>query len=489
MLAPMGVSAHEKDADLDAASKRRGKRKELKEAQLEKKVKLAFDKEFAEAARQADKERRKESQKRRRDDTHAGSTPSPSKKICTEHPLEDGDDLEASQIVVHHEEEDGLPPDPVDVLCSYERKQGKKKSVPIWRKLEVVDYYEGLPASILQKEKATMAKFPETVKASGQVGRWQKAALKQNWRLLPIGFIEHAKESPNWVREGIPMPLPAQVSLPPPKGRKGGVFMPEKILIQFDRVLAARIHAIAGCPKKISEILRIKSVTDGLKSVAELYNARVDFLNKDIAKANAKVKLAFDNDEISANEALKQYIMEHPKATETPSRVLVDSFLSRFKWQKLKFNVPSGYLPLAHPRVTKWLSMYKSMMKEKKVHPLLRLNLDQIWRLRFRGSKETLHKGEDDVGKYSAKRLTKKQQNALASTWAQWAKNVVSEVDSVDFLTDQKKLSRRARKLVEQAPVHDCRFGYTTTTSGWANGDRGILICVFSEGSLPQVAP
>ena len=80
---------------------------------------------------------------------------------------------------------------------------GKNVSVSIFKKLEVIDFYENLPPTATAKEKVTMVQFPESLTSQGMLGRWRKSANKLLWRTLSEELQKQSKEMPNWLTNNV----------------------------------------------------------------------------------------------------------------------------------------------------------------------------------------------------------------------------------------------------------------------------------------------
>ena len=140
---------------------------------------------------------------------------------------------ESSLVAVSASAPKDLPP-PSDALL-IEEKKGKRTSQHILKKLEIIDFYDSCPEG--SKEKLTFARYPESVKSSGTVGRWKKASLKFGWKALPITLCATMKEIPNYWRFQDKL-LEHQLPLDGPEVQKGkrsclhGI--PEEVLCTFD---------------------------------------------------------------------------------------------------------------------------------------------------------------------------------------------------------------------------------------------------------------
>ena len=92
--------------------------------------------------------------------------------------------------------EAGPPKDPSEPpagqICV--REKGKRPTLTIARKLEVLDYYNSLPHEVTTKEAQCRARFPERLKAAGQLGRWRRAAEVGKWRSTTKAVQERYKE-------------------------------------------------------------------------------------------------------------------------------------------------------------------------------------------------------------------------------------------------------------------------------------------------------
>ena len=73
---------------------------------------------------------------------------------------------------------------------------GKRTSVTIAKKLEIIEFYKSLPDTVSAKEWVTRLKYPESLTTSGMLGRWTKASKKFGWRYLPQEIAQKCKEAP-----------------------------------------------------------------------------------------------------------------------------------------------------------------------------------------------------------------------------------------------------------------------------------------------------
>ena len=70
----------------------------------------------------------------------------------------------------------------------------------------------------------------------------------------------------------------------------------------------------------------------------------------------------------------------------------------RFKWQVRQLSAPGNVLPYFHPRMVLWRRRWAEQLRTQNITPALCLNYDQVWRLKFRGSKVKLWKPQEDAG-------------------------------------------------------------------------------------------
>ena len=200
---------------------------------------------------------------------------------------------------------------PSDVLVhdpgSVRRKNAKGKNccVSIAKKLEVVRFYESLPSSVRRREEVVMRRFPESLSASGQLGRWRSAATKSHWKHLPLDVAMKSKELPNWARRSL--------DIKTCKARDPGWFFPVELQIAYDQVLVSRVHGMtSGADAR--ELLRSKNILIGLQSERERYNKRVDKTNEKIQEHNSELWSRWEKGEISIEEAEESHRMLLKKA-------------------------------------------------------------------------------------------------------------------------------------------------------------------------------
>ena len=128
------------------------------------------------------------------------------------------------------------------------------------------------------------------------------------------------------------------------------------------------------------------------------YNIRVEKTNSRLDRQSRKLWDEWQAGNISIDQARDGFTGLLKVATGKVSSTWATRYKRRFGWVTKKLSAPGSHLGLNHPKCVVWRERWRQMLQAKKVNPMLLLTYDQVWRLKFRGSKDTLHKKNSESG-------------------------------------------------------------------------------------------
>jgi len=150
-----------------------------------------------------------------------------------------------------------------------------------------------------------------------------------------------------------------------------------------------------------------------------------------------------------------------PIAEGKPTLLSVRRFLGKFKWSDRSITAPSKILHYNHPKNKAWRENFAAKQKAEQISLKLTLNYDQVWRLKYRGRKHTLHKKSCDAGKRRSRvgsltgRKTEKLQAAkeVRKRHRQEMADEISErdADSLDETSEKEDAAEAVKKNAEKA--------------------------------------
>ena len=149
-------------------------------------------------------------------------------------------------------------------------------------------------AGVTAIEAQTMAAFPASLKAQGQLGRWRRSSILHHWNYLPMSIAERAKEIPNWLK--LSMHQEKQ------KGRTSSWFIPMPLQIQYDKVLNSRVNHCSS-QQQIKEVLLTRHVMRGMQDVLDEYNQSQKVSNSKIDRKNTATYQAWEEGKITDDQA------------------------------------------------------------------------------------------------------------------------------------------------------------------------------------------
>ena len=160
----------------------------------------------------------------------------------------------------------------------------KRASIPISKKLEILDYVSKLADACRKQgvrvhlEKAAIRKFPETLK-QGMLGRWRHSARKFKWDQLPEELCKSNRGLPNHVLQALGLAT---------KGRDLSKKCPMELQEAMDRVLHVRQHGLDGTGP-LNEPIKHANIKAGLERLTSEYNTQLKLKNTEIEAANRKL--------------------------------------------------------------------------------------------------------------------------------------------------------------------------------------------------------
>ena len=201
----------------------------------------------------------------------------------------------------------------------------------------------------------------------------------------------------------------------------------------------------------------------------------------------------------------EKYVPPAQLATRKPNLMSAKRFLGKFKWKTRSMTAPDKLLHYNHQKNKAWRERFAAKRSAEGIRLELTLNYDQVWRLKYRGRKRTLHKHSKDAGKRRS-RLSgatgRKTKTKSLAKEARRRKNLDQDSDndasadsldesSADEATTTAAKKRRREGLEEKdevfvVPIIQNRMPHTCTTSIWGDGTAGPLTVVFGEGQFSQ---
>ena len=192
----------------------------------------------------------------------------------------------------------------------------------------------------------------------------------------------------------------------------------------------------------------------------------------DDLKADLQRRVA--NGEISSTVGAKAFppISSRKLANEDINSSWVRNYLQRFGWRRLRQNTKGVYLEMDHPQMVQARKNFFEKI-ESGVDMRLVLNIDQVWRAGYAGTKYVLRKHRKKLGKRQSKKTAERNQLMDVHQNVQLARKSITVVTSSwGDMTPGPLAIHIPQGLVKPSIVRDFNAKH-----------RGVAFAAFSESS------
>ncbi|CAK9011053.1 Uncharacterized protein (Fragment) [Durusdinium trenchii] len=280
-------------------------------------------------------------------------------------------------------------------------------------------------------------KFPHIL-GKGQACKWHAVSEREQWRHLPAPVRCRVSTTGNSWRLKLGLPL---------RGRAQGGGVPWALQVELDTLI---MEMTAGA----SDVSERRDVVTTDQIATTIQNLVQDW-NKNIANAIDKVKAHNQmlSQEMDAGRLSPQTVMQQwlpvPTLVQQPSVQWARWFLKEFGWSLLaRGDGSQGWLAYNHCDMVATRAKVEGLISKRGCHPALILNYDQLWRSCYQWGGRLLYKHRKNKGMRAKKKRAPK--------------------------TMGKK----------HHAVKGARRGITAITSTWSDGSRGPIAFCIPEGRM-----